>query len=174
MAARRITQSSINWAALAERVPPAQKPNFAAFKSKSDVYMRSVLANPENPPKIDWAYYKKLIPTPGLVDKFQQQYESLKIPYPADNVTPQIDAQTQETKSEIAKFVQSSNERIAKYEKEIDHLKSLLPYDQMTMEDYRDAFPESALDPINRPTFWPHTPEEQLDYKSKDAAHAEH
>lgn len=34
----------------------------------------------------------------------------------------------------------------------------------MTMEDYRDAYPNEALDPINRPTFWPHNPEEQLDY----------
>jgi hypothetical protein len=32
-----------------------------------------------------------------------------------------------------------------------------------------------ALDPLNKPTFWPHTPEEQLDYDDskapQDAAH---
>lgn len=37
------------------------------------------------------------------------------------------------------------------------------------MEDFREAYPDDALDPINRPTFWPHTPEEQLDYVDKDA-----
>ena len=41
----------------------------------------------------------------------------------------------------------------------------------MTMEDYRDAFPEQALDPINRPTFWPHTPEEQPENNPKPEEH---
>jgi F-type H+-transporting ATPase subunit d len=40
MAARRITQSSINWTALAERVPENQKGYFTAFKAKSDGYLR--------------------------------------------------------------------------------------------------------------------------------------
>lgn len=176
MAARRVAQSSINWAALAERVPPNQKANFAAFKSKSDVYMRAVLANPENPPKIDWAHYKKLIPIPGLVDSFQKQYDAVKVPYPADNVSSQVDAQAKETKSEIENFKKSSDQRIASMQKEIDHLKSLLPYEQMTMEDYRDAFPDLALDPINRPSFWPHGVEDQAGYVSKEmeAARAAH
>lgn len=45
------------------------------------------------------------------------------------------------------------------------HISSLIPYDQMTMEDFRDAYPEDAIDPINRPTFWPHSPDEQLGYE---------
>lgn len=61
-----------------------------------------------------------------------------------------------------------------RYKKELAHLASLLPYDQMTMEDYRDAFPEKALDPVNRPTFWPHNEEEQIDYVDKDAPPAHH
>uniref|UniRef100_U5EWQ5 ATP synthase subunit d, mitochondrial n=1 Tax=Corethrella appendiculata TaxID=1370023 RepID=U5EWQ5_9DIPT len=174
MASKRITQSNINWAALAERVPPNQKPNLAAFKSKSDKYLRSVVVNPETPPKIDWAFYKKTVPVAGMVDKFQQQYESLKIPYPVDNVTSQIDEQEKKVKQEIANFIKSSQSRIADHEKNITHLRSLLPYDQMTMEDYRDAFPEKALDPINNPTFWPHTPEEQVGYKAEGAGAAEH
>lgn len=38
----------------------------------------------------------------------------------------------------------------------------------MTMEDFKDAYPEEALDPINKPTFWPHNKEEQLDYVDPD------
>lgn len=173
MASKRIVQSSINWAALAERVPANQKANFQSFKTKSDIYVRAVLANPENPPKIDWAHYKALVPVPGLVEKFQKQYEALKIPYPADNVTPQVEAQAKETKAEIEAFKKASNSRIATYQKDIEHLKSLLPYDQMTMEDYRDAFPDQALDPINRPTYWPHNPEEQPGHVDKNAPPAE-
>lgn len=39
----------------------------------------------------------------------------------------------------------------------------------MTLEDVKDMFPDQALDPLNKPTFWPHNPEEQLDYKRPDA-----
>lgn len=35
----------------------------------------------------------------------------------------------------------------------------------MTMEMYYDMYPNEALDPVNRPTFWPHVPDEQLGYK---------
>lgn len=164
MAARRITQSSINWSALAERVPPNQKNSFIAFKSRSDKYLRSVLANPEQSPKIDWAYYKNRVAVPGLVDTFQKSYEALKVPYPADNLTVQVEAQRKEIIGEIEQFKKESEQRIAEHQKELERIKSLLPYDQMTLEDFRDAHPELALDPINRPTFWPHTPEEQPDY----------
>ncbi|KAL9892483.1 ATP synthase subunit d, mitochondrial [Glossina fuscipes] len=176
MAARRIAKSSINWSALAERVPPNQKAQFAAFKIKSDVYMRAVMSNPETAPKIDWAHYKNLIPIPGLVDTFQKHYEALKVPYPPDNVTSQVETQAKEAKAEVESFKKSSEQRIAQYKKEIAHLNSLLPYNQMTMEDYRDSFPDLALDSANRPTFWPHNPEEQVGYVSKEqeAARAEH
>lgn len=164
MAARRITQSSINWSALAERVPPTQKNNFIAFKSRSDKYLRSVLANPEQSPKIDWAFYKNKVAVPAIVDTFQKSYDALKIPYPADNVTSQVEAQRKEIQGDIETFKRESEARIADHKKELERLKSLLPYDQMTLEDFKDAHPELALDPLNRPTFWPHTPEEQPDY----------
>lgn len=52
-----------------------------------------MLANPEVSPKIDWAYYKSRVAVSGMVDNFQKQYDALKIPYPADTVTPQVEAQ---------------------------------------------------------------------------------
>ncbi|XP_058054677.1 ATP synthase subunit d, mitochondrial [Anopheles bellator] len=161
MASRRIAQSSINWAALAERVPSNQKANLAAFKTKSDKYLRSVTANPETAPKIDWAFYKKHVPVAGMVDKFQKAYEALQIPYPADNVSKLVEAQEKEVQQEIAKFVKESEARIAGHQAQIATLKSLLPFEQMTMEDFKDSFPDQAVDSVNHPTFWPHTPEEQ-------------
>lgn len=106
-----------------------------------------------------------------MVETFQKQYEALKVPYPADSVSAQVDQQKQQAQKEIENFVSASNARIAQHEATISHLKSLLPFNQMTMEDYRDAYPDLALDPINRPTFWPHTPEEQLENNPKPEAH---
>jgi len=53
-------------------------------------------ANPEAPPKIDWMYYKKNIPVSGLVDKFQKEYESFKVPYPADKYTSEVEVHEKE------------------------------------------------------------------------------
>ncbi|KDR17560.1 ATP synthase subunit d, mitochondrial [Zootermopsis nevadensis] len=164
MAARRITQSSINWTALAERVPENQKVYFTAFKAKSDGYLRRMMAYPEAAPKINWGYYTTHVPIQGMVDDFRKKYEALNIPYPSDNVTPQIDQQEKEALKEVQEFVKQSDARIAGYEAEIARLKSLLPFEQMTMEDFKDAYPDLALDPLNKPTFWPHTPEEQIDF----------
>ncbi|KAJ8924874.1 hypothetical protein NQ315_001029 [Exocentrus adspersus] len=165
MASKRIAKSAINWSELNARVPPHQRPQYLAFKSQSDAYLRRVLANPENLPQIDWSYYQQKVPVPGMVEEFKKQYGALSIPFPPDTVSSQIDSLEKEIKNDIQKFKTESNARITEYKKQLAHLAGLIPYDQMTMEDYRDAFPEDALDPINRPTFWPHTPEEQLDYK---------
>ncbi|CAH1105402.1 unnamed protein product [Psylliodes chrysocephalus] len=174
MAAKRITKSAINWAALSERVPEHQRPQFLAFKTKSDGYLRRVLANPEKAPAIDWSFYKSKVPLPAMVDEFQKQYSAISIPYPPDTVKPQLDALEKEIKSDIEKFKAESNVRIQDYKKQLAHIASLIPYDQMTMEDFRDAYPEDAIDPINKPTFWPHTPEEQHDYVDKDAQPTHH
>ncbi|XP_059058025.1 ATP synthase subunit d, mitochondrial [Achroia grisella] len=172
--AKRISQSSVNWAALSERVPSEQRANLTAFKAKSDAYLRRVLANPPEPPKINWAVYKQSVPIPGMVDNFQKQYEALKIPFPADTQTAQVDAQWAEVKKAIESFVQTANANITKYEKEISSVQALLPYDQMTMEDYRDAYPNEALDPLNKPTFWPHDPNDQPGNYKPEATQAAH
>lgn len=109
---------------------------------KHSEYDNSVTSNPESAPKIDWAYYKSRITVPGLVDTFQKNYDSVKVPYPPDNLTSQVVTQEGQVKSEIDNFKSSSNARISEHQKAIEHLKALLPYEQMTMEDYRDAFPE--------------------------------
>jgi hypothetical protein len=35
----------------------------------------------------------------------------------------------------------------------------------MTMEMFAELHPDIALDPVKKPTFWPHDDEEQLGYK---------
>lgn len=40
MAAKRISQSAVNWAAMAEKISETQRPMFNSFKAKSDGYLR--------------------------------------------------------------------------------------------------------------------------------------
>lgn len=55
-----------------------------------------------------------------------------------------------------------------RYKKELAHLESLIPYEDMTLEEFKDAHPEIAVDPINKPSFWPHTEEAQPGYLEKN------
>ncbi|KAG5328878.1 ATP5H synthase, partial [Acromyrmex charruanus] len=151
---------TINWAALAGKIPETEKPAFAAFKSKSDQYLRRMNANPEAPPKIDWAYYKKSIPIVGLVDKFQKEYESITVPYPVDKYTSEIETEEKKMHIQIEEFIIESNQRIVTANKEIDRVKNLLPFSEMTMEDFYDAYPDIAIK-SDKPTIWPHIPEVQ-------------
>lgn len=49
--------------------------------------------------------------------------------------------------------------------KELARIKALPKFEDMTMEMYADMFPDQALDPVKKPSYWPHTPEEQVGYK---------
>lgn len=72
-----------------------------------------VLAQPENPPAIDWNVYKQKVPVAGMVDEFQKKYSALNIPFPTENVGPQLNAQEKEIQADIEKFKTESNARIA-------------------------------------------------------------
>lgn len=165
MAIRRITQGSINWQQLAEHVSDLQRPQLNAFKAKYDYYYRICMSYPQEPPKIDWENLKKFILAPGMVDNFKNQYEAMQVPYPGESVSPQINKYEQEVKEQIEKFKEESNARIKQSQSELEYINSLIPFDQMTMDDYKDAYPNEALDVFKKPTFWPHLPEEQLGYK---------
>jgi len=43
---------------------------------------------------------------------------------------------------EVQDFIKQSNIRIAGYETEVARLRSLLPFEQMTMEDFKDSYPD--------------------------------
>uniref|UniRef100_A0A4D5R9B3 ATP synthase subunit d, mitochondrial n=1 Tax=Scolopendra viridis TaxID=118503 RepID=A0A4D5R9B3_SCOVI len=171
MAAKRIAKSSINWVTFAESVPENQKMMFQAFKAKSDKYLNKALSLPENPPKIDWSVYRKSIATPGIVDKFEKEYTALNVPYPKENVMSQINDQEKEQQTQLQDFIKNSQEQIAQHKVELDKWLNLIPLEHMTMEDFRDAFPDIALDPLNRPTFWPHDDVDEEGDESKKLSH---
>ncbi|XP_063367487.1 ATP synthase subunit d, mitochondrial-like [Cydia amplana] len=172
--ANRFTKPSINWVELEKLVPPEQKGNYLAFKAKSDAYFRRVQANPPEPPKIDWAEYQKLCPLPGLVDQMKSSYEAYKVPVPADSLTDAIDKQWEGLQPEIKAYVAERQKEIDLATKGINNINSLPKFDEMTMEMVYDMYPGIALDPVNRPTFWPHTPDEQPGYRTPEQRDFKH
>ncbi|KAI5643085.1 ATP synthase D chain, mitochondrial (ATP5H) domain-containing protein [Phthorimaea operculella] len=163
----KFTKSAINWVEMEKLVPAEQKVNFLAFKGKSDAYLRRVLANPPEPPKIDWEMYKKTVPVEGLVDKFRSEYEAFKVPYPEDTLTKEVDAQWAKLQEEVKRYVEERQKDIESAQKELSRIKALPRFEDMTMETFHDMYPDQALKPVERPSFWPHDPEEQPGYKEK-------
>ncbi|CAG4953799.1 unnamed protein product [Parnassius apollo] len=119
-------------------------------------------------PKINWETYRKLIPDKKIVDDLKSDLEKYKVPYPEDTLTPKIEEQWKALQPEIEKFCAEQDKEIEKATKELNRVKALPKFEDMTMEMFYDFYPDEALDPVNRPTFWPHNPEEQPGYQTPE------
>ncbi|XP_059804932.1 ATP synthase subunit d, mitochondrial [Hypanus sabinus] len=161
MSSRRVAMKAVDWLAFGERVPPNQRAMFNALKTRTDALTSRLTSLPEKPPAFDWNYYRKIIVKPGMVDEFEKKYNALKIPEPINTQTEKINAQEQEANKSAEEYCQASKERISKYEKELASFKSMVPFDQMTIDDLNQAFPETKLDMEKYP-YWPHKPINEL------------
>jgi len=171
MSKRAIKQ--INWGAILERTYETDKHLFSNLKAKSDQYLRKMLDYPETSPKIDWAMYKKSIPNAALVDKFQKEYDSVSVPYPADNYTSKIEELAKQGQAEMDRFVVQAKETIAKNEQELVRIAGLIPFDEMTMEEVVELYPDSNVIQYDKPSIWPHDEETNApeDDSKKDDDH---
>uniref|UniRef100_A0A2K6L7V8 Uncharacterized protein n=1 Tax=Rhinopithecus bieti TaxID=61621 RepID=A0A2K6L7V8_RHIBE len=98
---------------------------------------------PKNPPAIDWTYYKTNVAKAGLVDDFEKKFNALKFPVPEDKYTAQVYAEENEVVKICAEWVSLSKSRIGEHEKQLEKIRNLIPFDQMTTEDLNEAFPDT-------------------------------
>ncbi|XP_036398314.1 ATP synthase subunit d, mitochondrial [Megalops cyprinoides] len=157
MSGRRAALKAIDWVAFAERVPPNQRAMFNGLKTRSDAIAARLRSLPETPALIDWSYYRSAVANVALVEEFEKKFTALQIPEPVDTQTSKIDTQEQEANKSAVAYVEASKVRIAQYEKELEKLKNMIPFDQMTVEDLNETFPETKLDKEKYP-YWPHKP----------------
>ncbi|XP_077979886.1 ATP synthase peripheral stalk subunit d, mitochondrial-like [Glandiceps talaboti] len=157
MAGRRVGQKAVDWALFAERVPPNQRSQFIALKGKSDAIKARFTTIPEKPTAIDWNFYKQRVPIAGLVDQFEKAYGNVKVPYPQDTVSASVEEQRKQMDQVAADFKKESDGRIAGYQKHLDRLVNMIPFEDMTKEEFAEAYPET-LEERKKYPYWPHYP----------------
>ncbi|KAJ7989963.1 hypothetical protein DPEC_G00309920 [Dallia pectoralis] len=157
MAGKRAAVKAIDWLAFAERVPPNQRAMFNSLKTRSDAIGAKLASLPVKPVTIDWSFYKTNVALPGMVAEFESKFTALTIPEPKDTATAEINAQEAESNKSATTYIQASRARIAAYEKELEKLRNMVPFDQMTVDDLNDVFPETKLDKQKYP-YWPNKP----------------
>uniref|UniRef100_A0A8C4QII0 ATP synthase subunit d, mitochondrial n=1 Tax=Eptatretus burgeri TaxID=7764 RepID=A0A8C4QII0_EPTBU len=154
MAAKRLALRSIDWIAFSDRVPQNQRLMFNALKKQSDDISAKLAALPEKTPTIDWAYYRKHVPQTAMVNDFEKKFMALKIPQPEDTQTSKINAQEKESEHSALKYIAASNAIIAEFEQQLQQYKTMIPFEEMTVEDVNQAFPETRLDK-EKNKYWP-------------------
>ncbi|KAM5136039.1 ATP synthase peripheral stalk subunit d, mitochondrial [Mantella aurantiaca] len=157
MSGRRAAVKALDWLAFAERVPSNQKAMFNVLKTRSDTVTAKLTSLPENPPAIDWSHYRSAIAKAGLVDDFEKKFKALSVPEPKDTQSAQITAQEQEANKSALAFIAESKTRVTSYENQLVKFQNMIPFDQMTLDDVVEVFPETKVDK-EKYVYWPHKP----------------
>ena len=103
---------------------------------------------------IDWSTYKAKITNKDVVAKLEAAYKAVQVPYPKDTQTQAIDEQEKQATADYQTYVQISKAKIAEAEALAHKFRVMIPYGQMTMEDFSLTFPEwvySRADPSVEP-----------------------
>ncbi|XP_017115325.1 titin [Drosophila elegans] len=172
---------------LVKQVPPNQLKMFQIFTKKHEEYKDRVRKYPESMPTIDWEYYRQNVREEFVewVKGYETKYDKLHSLFENRHAIVDhkryfdiVDAEAEEVKKAISAYKAESNERIKKLNEQLEFLKAMQPYENMTMEEFCIARPHLAPDFLNKPTFWPHTPEEQVpgpaDPEAAAALHEDH
>ncbi|XP_017079445.1 glutamic acid-rich protein [Drosophila eugracilis] len=167
---KKTSCQAVQLADLVKQVPPNQMKMYEMFAKKHEEYKDRVRKHPESLPTIDWEYYRTNVREEFVdwvkgyenkYDKLHSLFENRHAMVDHKRYFDQVDVEEAEVTKAISQYKAESNERIKELNKKLEFVKAMVPYDQMTMEEFCYARPHLAPDFINKPTFWPHTPEEQ-------------
>ncbi|KAA0186345.1 ATP synthase subunit d mitochondrial [Fasciolopsis buskii] len=150
MASRRVARSAVNWVELQKRCPKHQLDQFRDFKTRIDGVVSKISSLPDTLPPINWDAYAQTVPIPGLVARFQKEYESLQVEYPKDvlNVKEKVQDEGEQL-LETAKRHMAACEKMKDSANKMKSAVSKLPkLDELIPEVTLAYFPLTNLDPF--------------------------
>ncbi|KAL5107405.1 ATP synthase subunit d mitochondrial [Taenia crassiceps] len=150
MASKRIARTAINWTELYQRCPKHQLEQFRDLKTKTDGLVSKISSLPEKLPDVNWEYYQKVVPVPGLVEKFKKEYAALQVVPPTDsrNIGKSVDAQAAMMSALVKKHISACESMKADASRMKEALTKLPPFDEMIPEIIVTYFPDTSVDPF--------------------------
>jgi len=112
-------------------------------------------------PKIDFEYYKKLVPDPSLVEKLQKEYENAQIAYPKDvaNRFQELEEYAKSEEKRAQEYIKLAEGEVETLRKEFTRWDNVPPADETTYELASFYMPEAVY-----PRVW----DKDADDKLKD------
>ncbi|CAD5212328.1 unnamed protein product [Bursaphelenchus xylophilus] len=148
-AAKRVAQSSVNWAKLSDKLIPSHQAELARLRGQNSTFGAIVNQLPADLPKVDFAQLKKELPDHvAVLDSLQKQFEAIKIPY--GEVPKELNA-------EVDKWVKFNDARVKlnnlkaadgaeEAKKKEEKWASAPPVEQMAREHFVQYFPKHFTD----------------------------
>ncbi|BHF67625.1 Atp5hp [Sparganum proliferum] len=150
MASRRVARSAVNWAELYQKCPPHQMEQFRELKTRTDTLVSKISALPEKLPEINWEHYQRIVPIPGLTEKFKKEYMSLTVPVPTDakQVGKAVDAQAKKMTDAAKKHIVACEKMKSDAQAMKAALNKLPPFEELLPEIVMAYFPHTNIDPF--------------------------
>merc|ERR1712193_357783 len=146
MATRQVAARTVNWAALAARVPKDGKSaaGFEELRIKFETSKGTLNMMPEKPTPINWDHYSSVVKNKELFEKFQSAYAELEVPYPEDDFSAEIEAKRAEAEAQDAHTRAELADGVAQAEASIAAITGIKAYEAMTWDEYCELNPKFA------------------------------
>ncbi|KAH7731949.1 Protein ATP-5 [Aphelenchoides avenae] len=148
-AVKRVSQSSVNWQRLSERLTPQHAQELARLKGQNSIYSSQVNSLPADLPKVDFAALKKQMPShANLLDQLQKQYEAVKVPYGTipDKLNIEIEKWTQFNELRTKLHEQKTADGAEEAKKVEDKWAKAPPIEHFNRQHFAEYFPGLYVD----------------------------
>lgn len=157
MASRAVSKVKADWSKLSSAIHSSELPKLNKLKSQIDATAIKVSSLPESLSKIDWAHYKAHAANPKLVEEIEKKYSSIKLNAPKVPASRLGDLKVAK-EQDIARykdFVEFAKSYIESAEVVKEKFKTMIPFKEMSAEDWTLTFPEWSTS-IENPSLGPH------------------